>query len=219
MGFAQEFPCGRCLNCRINRAEEWSTRILLELEDKTKVGDFITLTIDDKKACPLLSQALSKRLLQTYWKRLRKAGNKVKYFACGEYGEKHGRAHYHAIVIRGEDEPNYQKHWPWGNVVIGTVTRASARYTTGYLTKSTQIPKGKERWPPFQLQSQGMGEAWAKNQRLNNIEELSWIPRYLSEKARYKVPKTKIPTRIFTSQENLSQRHLNAMGKRNSRPV
>jgi len=215
MGFAVEYPCGRCLNCRINRAEEWSTRIMLELEDKTKVGDFITLTFDDNKCCPLLPMALSKRVLQLYFKRLRKAGNKIKYFACGEYGEKHGRAHMHAIIIRGEDQPNYEKHWKWGNVKVGTVTRASARYTTGYLTKSNAIPKGKEKWPPFQLQSQGMGEAWAKDRR-NNIEELSWTPRYLATKAHYSARRTKMPSRLFTPRDQLRQRHLNAMGQRNS---
>jgi len=154
MGWAKEYPCGRCLGCRINRAEEWSTRICLELEDKTKKGDFITLTLNNE-TCPLLPQALSKRLLQNYFKRLRKAGNKIKYFACGEYGESHGRAHYHAVIIRGEDQPNYEKHWhmngqPLGQVHVGTVTRASARYTTGYLTKSNIIPPGKNRCPPIQ---------------------------------------------------------------------
>ena len=52
MGFALEYPCGRCINCRINRAEEWSVRLILELEDKTKQGDFITLTFDAKKVAP-----------------------------------------------------------------------------------------------------------------------------------------------------------------------
>lgn len=219
MGFALEFPCGRCLNCRINRAEEWSTRILLELEDRTQTGDFVTLTFDDKKSCPLLTQALSKRVLQLYFKRLRKAGNKLKYFACGEYGEKLGRAHYHAIIIRGEDQPNYEKHWPWGNVKIGTVTHASARYCTGYLTKSNTIPPGKNRWPPFQLQSQGMGKKWAQDLR-NNIGELTWTPRYLVNQTRghFSTPKTKIPSRLFTPGDNLKQRHLNALGKQNSQP-
>lgn len=216
MGFAKEYGCGRCLNCRINRAEEWSTRIMLELEDKTKLGDFVTLTFDAKKSCPLLSQALSKRVLQNYFKRLRKAGNRVKYFACGEYGEKHQRAHYHMIVIRPkEQEPNYQKHWNMGNVVVGNVTTASARYVTGYLTKSNTIPRGREKWPPFQLQSQGMGKAWATNP-FNEVKNLKWAPRYIKEKGRYFPGSTKIPSRHFTPLENLKQRHRNALAQRNS---
>jgi len=186
-------------------------------EDKNKKGDFITLTFDDQKSCPLLSLALSKRVLQNYFKRLRKAGNKIKYFACGEYGENHGRAHYHAIIIRGEDEPNYQKHWNMGNVKTGTVTRASARYCTGYLTKSNAIPKGKEKWPPFQLQSQGIGLEWAKKNRHNITKELSWIPRYLAEKTGAKIPNSNLPTKLFTSAETLSQRHRNAQAQIDTR--
>jgi len=224
MGFAKEYPCGRCLNCRINRAEEWSTRILLELEDRTKVGDFVTLTFDDDKSCPLLSQALSKRVLQNYFKRLRKAGNKIKYFACGEYGEKHGRAHYHAVIIRGEIEPNYEKHWKQGNVVIGNVTKTSARYCTGYLTKSNTIPPGKNQWPPFQLQSQGMGAEWAMKNKYELLKELPWTPRYLVSKANISPEQTsnstatkKIPTRNFSDNQELKQRRLNAEGQRSSK--
>ncbi|WNK15081.1 MAG: replication initiator protein [Microvirus sp.] len=213
LGFAQEFNCGRCLSCRINRAEEWSERIMLELEDPKMKGDFLTLTYDDARSCPLLPLALAKRPAQLYFKRLRKAKNKIKYFACGEYGEKHGRAHIHAIILRGEDQPNYQKHWPWGDVHIGTVTKSSARYCTGYLTKSNIIPEGKERWPPYQLQSQGIGEKWAKDPK-NNIGELEWIPRYLAIKARHKINPTKKPSRHFTPIMVLKQRHLNLVAQR-----
>ena len=146
MGFAKEYPCGRCLNCRINRAEEWQTRLTIELEDDRTQGDFLTLTLDDSKVCPLLPLALSKRILQNFFKRIRKGGWKIKYFACGEYGESHHRAHYHAIILRGEDQPNYEKYWQLGNVFVGTVTKSSARYVTGYLTKSNTIPPGKQNW-------------------------------------------------------------------------
>lgn len=186
----------------------------MELENHELEGDFITLTFDDKKTCPLLPMALSKRVLQLYFKRLRKAGNRIRYFACGEYGEKHRRAHYHAIVIRRrEDPPNYQKHWPWGNVYVGTVTSASARYVTGYLTKSNVIPEGKQRWPPFQLQSQGIGLEWAKQNRHDILKELSWVPKYFSSKVNISIPDERIRSRMGTPAEQLKQRRLNALAR------
>lgn len=213
MGFAKEYPCGRCLNCRINRAEEWTTRIKLELEDRRQQGDFLTLTFDDKRSTEQQQQLLTKRELQLFFKRLRKAGHKLKYFACGEYGEKHERAHYHAIVIRGDEEPTYDKFWQFGDVFVGTVTSASARYVTGYLTKSNAIPPGKGTHPPFQLQSQGMGKEWAKKHRHDVKEQIQWQPRYIVEITRQPNPPTQTPTRHFTSQATLTQRLRNTQAK------
>lgn len=38
--------------------------------------------------------------LQKFFKRLRKKfGEGIRYFACGEYGSKNGRPHYHALLF------------------------------------------------------------------------------------------------------------------------
>lgn len=42
----QLIPCGKCMACRINKAEEWSTRCALELLDHEHAC-FLTLTYDD----------------------------------------------------------------------------------------------------------------------------------------------------------------------------
>jgi len=189
----QQFPCGRCLNCRINRAEEWTFRLKMELEDKTKIGDFVTLTMDEKKSTEEEIQWLDKRILQRFFKRVRKSGCSIKYFACGEYGEKHGRAHYHAIVIRQKGNPPeyelqdfYEEKWGYGNVKIGSVTSASARYVTGYLVKGTKIPSDcpAEAFP-FQIQSQGIGKEWVlKHPTMHEVERENngWIPKYYRDK-------------------------------------
>lgn len=189
--FWQEFPCGRCLSCRINRAEEWSFRIRLELEDRRNDGDFLTMTFDDNKCTAEQRTFLDKREVQLFVKRLRKGGLQFRYFACGEYGEKHERAHYHMIIIRkahsipfGKEIEHYQKYWPFGSVHVGTVTSASARYVTGYLTKSNAIPPGRESAPPFQLQSQGFGKDWVlKHPDWKTVakENNEWIPKYFRD--------------------------------------
>lgn len=83
-------PCGCCLGCRVAHAREWSLRLLHEL-GYWDSAVFLTLTYSDEN-CPL---SLSKRELQLFWKRLRKAiaPRKIKYFSCGEYGDLYGRPH------------------------------------------------------------------------------------------------------------------------------
>ena len=77
--------CGNCLPCLITRKQEWTLRI--ELEAKCHVANsFVTLTYDD--VFRPAGQTLVKDHLQKFIKRLRKAlPYKIRYYACGEYGE------------------------------------------------------------------------------------------------------------------------------------
>lgn len=135
---------------------------------------FLTLTYDDEH-CPL---SLSKRELQLFWKRLRKdlAPRKIKYFACGEYGDQYGRPHYHAIVfgLQGTDERIVQENWRRGFVMLAGVSQKSISYVTGYVLKKFGKDKNKEmyeqygRQAPFQLVSAGLGLRYA----LDNAELL-----------------------------------------------
>lgn len=83
-----------------------------------KGASFVTLTYDDEHLPK--NFGLQPKDLQDFWKRLRKNlgsyGVKIKYRACGEYGDKEkkyigsngvalGRPHYHAIVY-GLDDVN-----------------------------------------------------------------------------------------------------------------
>ena len=43
--------------------------------------------------------SIDKKDLQDYFKRLRKSGLKFHYFACGEYGDRFARSHYHVIFF------------------------------------------------------------------------------------------------------------------------
>lgn len=90
--------CGQCLFCRIKKRNEWTARLLLERACH-KEAVFATLTYDnDHLPSP---PSVSKRELQLFFKRLRKAlgGWKIRYYACGEYGDERFRPHYHAIIF------------------------------------------------------------------------------------------------------------------------
>lgn len=173
-----EVPCGYCRACRIAKSKEWSVRLMHESESY-KDNIFITLTYNDDNLPQDFS--VDKTELQKFFKRLRKrfSDRKIKYFACGEYGENTCRPHYHAIIFNlGIKDLQYyypdKKHmasfvleelWPYGNNVIGTVTYDSCRYVADYIQKA-YLGKGAEDYyinmqKPFNLVSQGMGKEFA----------------------------------------------------------
>nr|WAE43371.1 MAG: replication initiator protein [Microviridae sp.] len=182
-------PCGQCRECRIARSKEWAIRILHEINYFEKKC-FITLTYDDDHLPH--HGSLDKAEFTLFLKRLRKAVDvKVKYFACGEYGEEFNRPHYHAIILGLDvcDSDDIDNSWGMGLVNIGSVTFGSVRYVADYLQKKWEIVKGHffdTRELPFQLQSQGLGKRYAvanKNQMIQNKKitlngEMMPIPRY-----------------------------------------
>lgn len=159
-------PCGKCLECQINYSKQWAFRISNEAS-LYKENCFITLTYNEDNL-PTASY-LVKRDLQLFVKRLRdRVGyEKVRYFACGEYGSKNGRPHYHIIVFNFKPKDIYffgfdKKHnklyrsdlieslWKKGFSSIGDLTFDSALYTAKYMQKFNSI---KDKPKPFILQS------------------------------------------------------------------
>lgn len=95
-------PCGNCLECRALKANNWVIRNTYEAKAHDNIA-FITLTYKDNP------HFLVKKDLQDFFKRLRSylsynnLGKDIRYFACGEYGEKRGRPHYHIILYGFKD--------------------------------------------------------------------------------------------------------------------
>lgn len=170
-------------------------------EDKISSSSyFITLTYDTKYV-PLSKSGymnLNKRDVQLFMKRLRRDNdNNLKYFLCGEYGEKTERPHYHLILFNAKID-TIQENWAKGQIHYGQVTEASVGYTLKYMAKIGKIPKHKndDRLPEFQLMSKGLGKsyispkfiAWHKadieNRVYCNIKDGKKIsmPRYYKDK-------------------------------------
>lgn len=147
------------------------------------VSAFITLTYDDDHLPE--GGSLVKRDFQLFMKRLRKARDeKVRFYACGEYGEKSGRPHYHALIFgtgfpdmrlrrksrSGEmeyfDSGELRSLWPAGNNIIGAVTFESAAYVARYIMKKITGDLAEEHYqgrePEFTLMSRrpGIGADW-----------------------------------------------------------
>lgn len=182
-----ELPCGKCVGCKLKKAGEWSLRCVLELRSHMS-GCFLTLTYNPKSIPG--DWSLNRIDLQLFWKRLRKylskqpGAPKIRYVACGEYGEKLGRPHYHACVfgwapsdlVRTENNPGAKDPlyksatldhiWGLGNVLVGTLTAKSAGYTARYALKKQEWhgraagESGKMR--PYVVASQGIGRNFFK---------------------------------------------------------
>lgn len=113
-------PCGKCEGCRADQAKMWAIRCYHEASLYNK-NCFLTLTYDDDHLPP--DGKIHKEHLQKFFRALRDRGHKIRYFACGEYGELTRRPHYHAIVF-GEDFKD-------GHIEqIGRTTTAT-KYSTG----------------------------------------------------------------------------------------
>lgn len=142
-------PCGQCMGCRIRRSQEWAVRICHEASLHEE-NQFITLTYAPEHLPR--SGSLQLAHWQNFMKRYRKATDKkLRFFMCGEYGEKLSRPHYHAAIFghRFDDlellnvaggnrlytSPQLETLWRKGMVSIGDLTPQSAAYVARYVTK------------------------------------------------------------------------------------
>lgn len=165
-----EIPCGKCPDCRLAHSRQWADRCMMEMTLHRSTY-FLTLTYnedsvpvsycagdDDGSAVPVLT--LRKRDWQLFMKRLRKAyslkhDNLLRFFACGEYGSKTFRPHYHAIIfgLELDDLEPYKRSelgsfyytsaflnelWPHGFVIVGEANYASCAYTARYVVKKAE---------------------------------------------------------------------------------
>ena len=204
-------PCGKCEQCKAAHAMEWGIRANEEAK-QWKNNCFLTLTYATKNLPK--KRSLREKDLTDFWKRLRKHEtgfeewtykNKketpIRYLACGEYGSKTKRPHYHAIVFNWKpNDLRYHKTtklgdrlytskkleniWQKGYCIIGKVTADSAayvaRYTTKKLTEKETIRKGREKEFLRMSRKLAIGwTMWSDETRRQEIikDEGIWIKR------------------------------------------
>lgn len=138
-------PCGKCMNCRINKKRLWTGRIVLEARYSKLPSTFLTLTYNDEHEPE--RHSLNPLDLKGFLNRLRGRKNVVvntgcRYFAVGEYGDTSWRPHYHLALfgMPPDFEREFESCWirdgkPMGFIKAGELTPASAGYIAGYCTK------------------------------------------------------------------------------------
>ena len=179
--------CKQCTGCRQEYARQWAMRNIHEASLWPN-NIFITLTYDNEHLPKYGS--LVKKDFQDFMKRLRKTKtiiidpetglnlNPIRFFHCGEYGEKFGRPHYHAILFNhnfddrkqlpGQKNLSTSKELTrlWGKggeqqQTIGQVTFQSASYVAGYVQKKIT---GKLKDEHYRRVDPTTGETWVLQQ-------------------------------------------------------
>lgn len=180
--------CGRCFGCRQGYASMMAMRCMHEA--KTTPGgvlncSFVTLTYDDAHLPAAASLSVSD--CQAFMKALRQHYNpprrsdesdaawrarfvRIRYFLGGEYGERKGRPHYHALLFgvrfpdlkacgRGKDGSTRYRSatlegvWGRGACEVGTVTQASCGYVARYCLKKVTGPGAVEHYRRVNLET------------------------------------------------------------------
>lgn len=146
-----DLPCGQCIGCRLERSRQWAVRMCHEAQLYDD-NCFITLTYSPENVPP--DGSLNIKHFQDFMKRLRSRfpGKRIRFFHCGEYGERFSRPHYHACLF-GFDFPDkvfyreseaggrlytsavLESLWRFGFCPIGDFSFESAAYVARYVTK------------------------------------------------------------------------------------
>lgn len=147
-----EIPCGKCIGCRLDYSRTWAVRAYHESQ-MHDASCFVTFTFSDEHLPR--SQSLNRVFFTKFLKRLRRALDpvRIRYMACGEYGDANFRPHYHMIVFgtdfvsdryywrmsdRGDKfyrSPLLESVWTYGNSEIGDFSFKTAAYVARYITK------------------------------------------------------------------------------------
>lgn len=188
--------CGHCMSCRLNLMRNWVLRITHELPYHNHLLMRVDLTYDPEHLPA--DRGLSKRDLQLFLKRFRKqSGLKFKYFAAGEYGPKTFRPHYHLILLGVPISYAKMIFDCWGKcsafgykckMILDWHSPKAINYVVGYTVKKIGVYYGEKfrtqhhKEPPFQLQSKGIGYAYAIS------DHYMWCTGYLRHNGKDVVP-------------------------------
>ena len=203
-------PCGHCLGCRQDQANEWTNRLLMESKYHDSMY-FITLTYDDDHLHGVAwtdedtgefhgGYTLDKRDCQLFFKLLRRhfPDDKIRFYLAGEYGPTSGRPHYHTIVFGlhvddlvpfGVSETGSQYYvsesvancWKRGFISIEPANEFTIRYVTGYVTKKLGV------YPNEQFEREGLVPPFSLSSRKPGIGR-----QFLDENAQDIIQKDRI---------------------------
>lgn len=185
-----QVPCGKCGGCRADRAMSWAIRCYHEASLYPQ-NCFVTLTYADPAPPKLDPKHLSQ-----FFHDLRHCGEKLRWYACGEYGDKTKRPHYHALIFGRDflegaipidvERQSYLSEfltdkWGHGMVDLQRFNMATACYVAGYVTKKIGNEQDED---TFQSMSRGLGYGWLQ-QHWHEIRNNGFV---VIEGRKYPVP-------------------------------
>lgn len=167
-----QLPCGKCTGCRLTYSRNWAIRCMLEAREWER-NYFLTLTYDEEHLpsprfiieketgevqglypfSPLCPDDLKKFMkdLRRYFS-YHYGHDNLRFFACGEYGEKYSRPHFHLILFNCPElelciykknfngdilynSPVIDSVWKKGYCVLAEVNFDTCAYVARYVMK------------------------------------------------------------------------------------
>lgn len=189
----QQFGCGQCTPCRVNRSRLWVGRMMLEAMEHESSA-FVTLTYDEQHVPKdgSLRKKDGQRFIQEVRERI--APRKLRYYLVGEYGDRSWRPHFHAVLfgVSPTEERMVAEAWKKGFVSVGLAEAKSMQYVAGYVVKKMTNPKDQRlmgRTPEFACMSLKPGIGFGVIERLKKaysteggriaLEKSGWITSQL----------------------------------------
>lgn len=198
------------MGCKKDRTRAWALRCMHEAQ-MHEHNCFITLTYEDEHLPEDLSvhygefQAFIKKLRRWtaihYWQKEKKHEQweltKIRFFMCGEYGEKGKRPHYHALIFNYNfpDRKEFKKKndviwytsetlsslWGKGFCTLGQVNYQTAAYVAQYCLKKIGQDESY-----YQLLDLETGEVYSRNREMVRMSlkpgiGATWYEKYKRE--------------------------------------
>ena len=167
--------CGKCFECRKQKARAWQVRMSEELRENPN-AIFVTLTISDESFEYIMdkyqietNEECCKKMVRLFLERIRKETKKsIKHWFITEMGHKNTeRYHLHGIMWGIGIDEIVKKNWKYGFVFIGSfVNEQTINYVVKYMLKKD---KDHKEYNPTILCSAGIGAGYLnrKDSELN----------------------------------------------------
>lgn len=148
-----EIPCGNCIECRKQKANEWRCRMSEELREH-KYAYFVTLTFSPEELlkltretrrceCNLIAGVAVRRFLERWRK---KHGKSLRHWCISELGhEGTERLHLHGIIWSDTEigKEYLEYYWHYGEIWCGEYcNQQTINYIVKYITKIDTDHKG-----------------------------------------------------------------------------
>lgn len=211
-------PCGKCTACLSQKRQAWSFRLQQEMKHSTSAY-FITLTYDDDH----VPERVKKEDVQKFLKRFRKsiAPFRIRYFLVAEYGETHGRPHYHLLLFNypgGVDTLRQELKETWKLCApeqfdmadsVGTVTPSSISYVCKYCLANVFSDNPDDRTFMLCSRRPGIGLQFLTPAMSSYLKD--HIGEMVKEEGGIPLNLPRYYERVFTPQERIKMRIVRAV--------
>lgn len=164
--------CGKCIECRTQKARSWQIRLMEELET-AKYAYFMTLTFDEESLSSLCDEIKTgesnavatlavRRFLERWRKRYKKS---LRHWLITELGGENDRIHLHGLFFTDFECDNdlFFSIWKYGYTYTGEYcSKKTINYIIKYVMKVDERHKNYE---PVILCSAGLGKNFITEQQ------------------------------------------------------